>query len=188
MHVLYRGVQSHSWCTSVLNSFDLNCLNTLSSKFLVIRNNLIGWFRSLIRIECKPEVSNSGPWGPMFLKVNLSQHTCLEDSSESDDLDSGKIRVGAKPLQDSGPSGARLDTPALVEPAWKFLKLNWPFAKTRPLSYCCYIQQAMALSRHTSCEKSCSTEETENGLTDKTEQVTFGMKGSLSFQILSFFK
>ncbi len=67
-----QGCQSHSWCTSVLKSFDLNCLNTLSSKFLVIWNDLISWFRSLIRIEGKPEVSSSGPWGPMLLKVNLS--------------------------------------------------------------------------------------------------------------------
>ncbi len=33
-----------------------------------------------------------------------------------------------------------------------------------------------------------SKEKVDNTPTDKTEQVTFGMKQSLSFQILSFFK
>ncbi len=60
---------------------------------------------------------------------------------------------------------------------------NWPFIKTRPLSYCCYVRRSMALSHHTSCSHavwntSRSKEETENALTDKTEQDTIGMKQS----------
>ncbi len=56
-----------------------------------------------------------------------------------------------------------------------------------PLSYC-YVQQ-VPLSHYTSClhaveNTSQSKEETDNTPTDKTEQVTSGMKQSLSFQIL----
>ncbi len=50
------------------------------------------------------------------------------------------------------------------------------------LNYCCYVQQAMAVKN-----TSQSTEKTDNVRTDKTEQVTFGMKQCLSFQIFFFF-
>ncbi len=76
-----------------------------------------------------------------------------------------------------------------------YLKMNATESLQRPapLSYCCYVRQAMALSCHTPCSHeikntSQSKEETDNMLTDKTEQVTSGMKQSLSFQILSFLK
>ncbi len=51
----------------------------------------------------------------------------------------------------------------------------------------------MSLSPYTSHSQavkitSQSKEETDNTLTDKTEQVTSGMKQGLSFQILSFVK
>ncbi len=68
-----------------------------------------------------------------------------------------------------------------------------PSQRPAPLRYCCYVWQAMVLSRHTSCSHvvkniSRSKEETDNALMDKTEQVTLGMKQSLHLQILSFFK
>ncbi len=49
------------------------------------------------------------------------------------------------------------------------------------LSYCCYARQAMPLSHYTPCSHavkntSRSKEETDNTPTDKTEQVTSGMK------------
>ncbi len=50
------------------------------------------------------------------------------------------------------------------------------------LNYCCYVQQAMAVKNI-----SQSTEKTDNAQTDKTEQVTFGMKQCLRFQIVIFF-
>ncbi len=67
-----------------------------------------------------------------------------------------------------------------------------PSQRLSPLHYCCYVQQAMPFSRHTSCSHtvkntSRSKEETDNVPTDKTEQVTLGMKQSLSFKMLSFF-
>ncbi len=68
---------------------------------------------------------------------------------------------------------------------------NWPFAKTRPLRYCCYGRQAMALSHHTQYSHTVkntlwSKEKTDDAPTDKTEQVTFGVKQNLSFRILAF--
>ncbi len=50
-----------------------------------------------------------------------------------------------------------------------------------PLHYCCYVRQAILLSHHTSCSHAVkntlrSKEETDNVPTEKTEQVTFGMK------------
>ncbi len=187
MHVLYRGVQSHSWCTSVLKSFDLNCLNTLSSKFLVIRNNLIGWFRSLIRIECKPEVSNSGPWGPMFLKVNLSQHTCLKILVSLMTLI--QVKLGLE-LNSAGQwtFRSKIGHPCI---SWTSLKVfgAWidPSQRPAPLVTVCYIQQAMALSRHTSCEKSCcSTEETETGWQTRQSRLLLEWKEVLAFKFVIF--
>ncbi len=52
------------------------------------------------------------------------------------------------------------------------------------LLYCCYVWQAMVLScSRAEKNTSRSKEETDNTPTDKTEQVTSGMKQSLSFQI-----
>ncbi len=75
---------------------------------------------------------------------------------------------------------------------WIKWPLNWHFTKTRPLHYCCYDWLTIPLSRHT-CSHSVkntsrSKKETDNVPTDKTEQVTCGMKQSLSLQILYFFK
>ncbi len=61
--------------------------------------------------------------------------------------------------------------------------------KKMTIHYCSYIRQAMTLSRWFSRSAkytSRSKEKTDNASTDKTEQVTLGMKLSLSFQIWSF--
>ncbi len=64
-----------------------------------------------------------------------------------------------------------------------------PSQRLSLLHYCCYVQQAVPLSLHTSCSHavkntSRSKEDTYNMLKDKTEQVTLGMKQNLSFKIL----
>ncbi len=62
-----------------------------------------------------------------------------------------------------------------------------PSQRLSPLHYCCYVQQAVPLSRHTSRSvknTSRSKEDTYNMLKDKTEQVTLGMKQNLSFKML----
>ncbi len=60
-----------------------------------------------------------------------------------------------------------------------------PSQKPAPLSYCCYVWQAMPLSHYTCSHAVTNTpwskEETDNAPTDKTEQVTLGMKQSLKF-------
>ncbi len=68
------------------------------------------------------------------------------------------------------------------------LQSFWTDSSKRPipLRYCCYVRQAMLLSHHTSCSHavkntSRSKEETDNVPTDKTEQVTFGMKQFSNF-------
>ncbi len=83
--------------------------------------------------------------------------------------------------------------PSVWRSGYARLGANWPFAKTRPLPYFCCVRQAVVLSRHTSCSHavkntSRSKEDNDNAPTDKTEQVTLGMKQSLSLQILSFCK
>ncbi len=71
----------------------------------------------------------------------------------------------------------------------KHMELYKTNNKNRPLRYGCFVRYPMLLSRHTSCSHAVkytlrSKEETDNAPTDKTEQVTSGMKQSLSFQIL----
>ncbi len=56
----------------------------------------------------------------------------------------------------------------------------WTFAKTQPLSCCCYILQAMVVKSCSHVKNtSLSKEKTDNVPTYKTEQVTFGIKLSL---------
>ncbi len=60
-----------------------------------------------------------------------------------------------------------------------------------PLSYSCYVRQAMALSRNTSCSHAVKNtsrrkEETDNAPTDKTEQVTSVMKQIFFFLEIQF--
>ncbi len=64
-----------------------------------------------------------------------------------------------------------------------------PLQRLSPLHYCCYVQQAVPLSRHTSCSHVvkkyiAEQEDTYNMLKDKTEQVTLGMKQNLCFKML----
>ncbi len=65
---------------------------------------------------------------------------------------------------------------------------NWPFAKTRPPSLLLFKP---CLSRHTSCSHAVKNtlrkEKTDNVQTDKTEQVTLGMKKVSAFR-LSFLR
>ncbi len=65
-----------------------------------------------------------------------------------------------------------------------------PLQRPVPLRYSCYVQQAMVFSCNTSYSDvvkntSRSKEKTDNMLTDKTEQVTFGMIQSLSIQTIN---
>ncbi len=68
-----------------------------------------------------------------------------------------------------------------------------PWQKPARLSYCCYVHTSHAtLTLHTMFSR-CknilqSKEETDNTPTDKTEQVTTGIKQGPDFQMLSFFK
>ncbi len=87
---------------------------------------------------------------------------------------------------------------ALKSLTWIFMRmdwiktLNWHFAKTRPLRYCCYDRLTISLSRHM-CSHSVkntsrSKMETDNVPIDKTEQVTCGMKQSqLEIVVVIFF-
>ncbi len=63
-----------------------------------------------------------------------------------------------------------------------------PSQRTTPFRYCCYIRQALPLSRHTLSSRSekYSNEETDKALTDKTETVHLGMKKVSALKV-SFF-
>ncbi len=64
---------------------------------------------------------------------------------------------------------------------WSCFQANWPFAKTQfPMSNKPCRSQAVENTLQ-------NKEETDNAPTDKTEQVTSGIKQSLSFQMLSYF-
>ncbi len=73
---------------------------------------------------------------------------------------------------------------------WIKWPLNWHFAKTSPLRYCCYDRLTIPLSRHM-CSHSVkntsrSKMETDNVPIDKTEQVTCGMKHETAWNCCYF--
>ncbi len=162
------------------------CQNSLECLFFFLKWLFLFWSMWFCPLLIYPKVSRH-PGLPVGRK-----HSVLKPWKQANELGQRSQNLPKMPRYPSNSSMTDKSTHQLTVWLVTFHR-NWAFPKTRPpLSYCCYVRQAMLLLHHTSCSHVVkntlqSKEETDNTPTDNTEQLTSGMKQSLRLQVLSFF-